>query len=88
MNRSLFIETNLGNRIKTWSINNLFGGDKSKATNINDLRHMYINNFFKKERIVGERIMLSNAMAHSIKTQAYYKKDKVSEENNNEPISI
>ena len=75
--KKLFIETNLGNRLKTWSKKYLFNNDKTKATNINDLRHIFVNNFYKIQRSTEERENLAKHMAHSVKTQAYYKKDNV-----------
>ena len=73
--RKLFIETNLGNRLKKWSAKHLFDGDMSKATTINDLRHLYINDFYKTPRTDEERLRLSKLMGHNIRTQSYYKKD-------------
>ena len=80
--KNLLMETNLGHRLRSWSAEHLFDGDMSKATSINDLRHIFINNFYKTEQSDEDRKLLSEFMSHSVKTQSYYKKDDVSGEVN------
>ena len=71
----LFVETNLGHRLRVWAGEFIFGGYE-KSTSINDLRHIYINNFYKgKKRTDLERVKLSNYMGHSLTEQNLYKKD-------------
>ena len=74
-NAKLFIETNLGNRLKKWSSKYLFDG--GAGTTINDIRHLYINDFYNTSRTDEERLKLSKFMGHNVKTQSHYKKDNV-----------
>ena len=73
--QKLFIETNLGNRLKKWSSKHLFDG--GAGTTINDIRHLYINDFYNTSRTDEERLKLSKFMGHNVKTQSHYKKDNV-----------